>query len=85
MGFAFIIIIRILFVVCMVFVIGYIFGGFSRRPILAGISKAAAILLIVLFIGINVLLMRFAIGQRFGYGCHDYPPHQMENNGRNTP
>lgn len=48
MGFAFIIIIRILFVVCMVFVIGYIFGGFSRRPILAGISKAAAILLIVL-------------------------------------
>ncbi len=65
MGLALIIIIRILFAVCMVFIIGYIFGGFSRKPLLATLSKVASILAIVLFISANMLLMRFA----FGHGC----------------
>ncbi|WP_143305480.1 hypothetical protein [Chitinophaga vietnamensis] len=72
MGFAAIIIIRILFAACMVFIIGYIFGGFSKSPVLTGFSKAAAILVIFLFIGANVLLMRFA-WQHHGwsrFGCH---------------
>jgi len=54
-----IILIRILFAACMVFVIGYVFGNFSRKKALATISKVAAILSIVLFIAANGILMRF--------------------------
>lgn len=87
MGFAFIIFLRILFAACMVFVIGYIFGGFSKRPVLAGITKVAAILAIVLFIGTNLMLNRFAFAQRHGgpgnWRCNDrewrdYRDHRME-------
>ncbi|CAL1516453.1 hypothetical protein [Chitinophaga sp. MM2321] len=60
MIFPFIIIIRILFVACMVFIIGYVFGGFSKKRGLTVITKVAAILAIVLFISANVILMRFA-------------------------
>ena len=60
MGFAFIIIIRILFAACMVFIIGFVFGSFSKRPVLRTITKIAAILAIVLFIMSNVFLMRFS-------------------------
>ncbi|RBL92778.1 hypothetical protein [Chitinophaga flava] len=63
MIFPFLILLRILFAACMVFIIGYIFGGFSRKRVLANISKVAAILVIVLFIGMNVLLMRAAFRQ----------------------
>ncbi|QNL50976.1 hypothetical protein H8S90_05140 [Olivibacter sp. SDN3] len=56
----FIIFFRILFVVCMVFVIGYIFGGFAKNRALSAISKTAAILAIVLFILTNIFLTRFA-------------------------
>lgn len=49
-----IIFIRILFVACMVFIIGSIFGSFSQRPALKVISKVAAIVVIVLFIGMNI-------------------------------
>ncbi|MGF7039611.1 hypothetical protein [Mucilaginibacter lappiensis] len=62
MGFGFIIIIRILFVTCMVFIIGYIFGGFSKKPALANITKVAAILVIVLFIASNAIIMRNSFG-----------------------
>jgi uncharacterized membrane protein len=62
MGFGFIIIIRILFVACMVFIIGYIFGGFSKKPALVTISKVAAILIIVLFIAANAIAMRNNFG-----------------------
>lgn len=61
-----IILIRILFIVCMVFIIGYIFGGFSKNPTLSTISKTAAILAIVLFILANVFLIRF--GFMHGHG-----------------
>lgn len=75
MGLAVIIIIRILFAVCMIFIIGYVFGGFSRKPMLTSLTKVAAILAIILFISANILLMRFAFGH--GYGCHRYQ--QQEN------
>ena len=73
MWFPFFIIMRILFVACMVFVIGYIFGGFSRRPSLAVITKVAAILLIVLFIASNAFFMRGGPGHFNGRGrCYGY-------------
>lgn len=60
MSFGFIILIRILFVACMVFIIGYVFGNFSKRQVLRRITRVAAILAIVLFILSNVLTMRAA-------------------------
>ncbi|NQX54266.1 hypothetical protein HQN86_11610 [Pedobacter panaciterrae] len=63
MGFAIIMFIRILFGVCMVFIIGYIFGGFSKNPTLVSLTKVAAILAIILFIAANGLLMRFAFSK----------------------
>ncbi|NLR58372.1 hypothetical protein HGH93_09700 [Chitinophaga polysaccharea] len=71
MGLVFIIILRILFAACMVFIIGYVFGGFSKKPALRTITKVAAILVIILFIGTNVLLMRFAFRHANGPWCHD--------------
>lgn len=50
------IIIRILFITCMVFIIGYIFGGFSKKPALKLITRISAILLIVLFISTNFII-----------------------------
>ena len=58
MGPGLIIIIRLLFIVCMVFIIGYVFGGFSKNPALKIITKIAVILSILVFIGTNVFLMR---------------------------
>lgn len=78
MGLAFIIIVRILFVACMVFVIGYIFGGFSKKPVLTTLSRVATILVIVLFIAANAFLMRFAFGHRDGRGCYQDHQQQME-------
>ena len=76
MGVAFFIIIRILFVTCMVFIIGYIFGGFLKKPLLTSLSKVAAILVIVLFIAANMLAMRVAF--RDGRGCFRDREHQEQ-------
>jgi len=54
------ILIRILFAASMVFIIGYVFGNFSKKPVLATITKVAAILAIVLFISVNILSIRSA-------------------------
>ena len=66
MPFGIIILIRILFAACMVFVIGYVFGNFSKNATLATITKVASILAIVLFISANVLSFRFAPWQHGG-------------------
>ena len=71
MSFALIIFIRVLFVACMVFILGYIFGSFGKRPVLKTISRIAAILVIVLFIAMNILFVRAAIG-----GCGPHGPWQ---------
>jgi len=60
MYFGIIILIRILFAACMVFIIGYVFGNFSKRATLSNITKVAAILVIVLFISANIFLFRFS-------------------------
>lgn len=66
MPFGIIILIRILFAACMVFVIGFVFGNFSKNPTLATITKVASILAIVLFISANVFLFRFGGGWHRG-------------------
>jgi len=50
MSFGIIILIRVLFAASMVFIIGYVFGGFSKKATLRTITKIASILVIVLFI-----------------------------------
>ncbi len=62
------IVLRVLFVACMVFIIGAIFGNFSQRRTLAVFSKIAAILVIVLFFATTGLSMRF--GAWRGYRDH---------------
>jgi len=44
----------------MIFIIGYVFGNFSTKPVLRTTTKITAILVIVLFIASNILFFRFA-------------------------
>jgi len=72
MPFGIIILLRVLFGICMVFIIGYVFGSFSQRPALVTLTKIAAILAIVLFVSTNVLAFRFGAwrhGNRARYHC----------------
>jgi hypothetical protein len=71
MFFALIILLRVLFVACMVFIIGHVFGSFSKQPRLRVFTKIAVILAIVLFISSNILFFRFGHA-RAGY----YPAHR---------
>ena len=64
MPFGLIILIRVLFVACMVFIIGYVFGNFSRSTTLTTITRVASILAIVLFISANIFFFRFGGWQR---------------------
>lgn len=59
MFFGFFIFTRILFVACMVFVFGYIFGPFSKNKTLSVMARIATVLVVVLFISTNVLLFRY--------------------------
>ena len=63
--FGIIILTRILFITSMVFVIGYVFGSFSKNVALTRLTKAAVIVSIVLFIFTNIALFR-AGGWRHG-------------------
>jgi hypothetical protein len=71
MFFGIFILLRVLFAASRVFIIGYIFGGFSKKPVLRTLAKIAAILVILLFIITNVVLMRTAIRQGHGPWCRD--------------
>lgn len=62
---------RILFVACMVFILGYVFGGFSRNPTLTVFTKIAAILTIVLFVGSNVFFFRARRGVHHNDGRYN--------------
>jgi hypothetical protein len=64
--FPLIILLRVLFIASMVFVLGYIFGNFSKKRSLTIISKVAAVLAIVLFIAANGVLLRFGGWHRGG-------------------
>ena len=60
------ILIRILLIVCMVFILGYVFGNFSRKAALTRITKIATVLLTVLFIAGGFLFFRWNSGWRNG-------------------
>lgn len=49
---------RILLIACMVFILGYVFGNFSKSQTLTRITKIASILAIALFIVGNIFLLR---------------------------
>lgn len=50
---------RVLLVASLVFVLGYVFGNFSRNRTLTRITKVASVLLVILFIGMNIAFGRF--------------------------
>jgi hypothetical protein len=64
------ILIRVLFAASMVFIIGYIYGSFSKNTTLKVITKIAAILVIVLFIGANIFT--FFTGNHWRYHGTQY-------------
>lgn len=55
--FALLIVTRILFIASIVFIIGYVFGGFAKRKSLRTITRIAAITLIIVFIALNILIV----------------------------
>lgn len=73
-----IILLRILFAACMVFIIGYVFGGFSRNATLTTITKVASIVAIVVFIATNVFMVRSFFRYRQGsqrtHACWNVQP-----------
>jgi hypothetical protein len=79
MSFGIIILIRILFAACMVFVIGYVFGNFSKKPALATITKVASILAIVLFISANIFLFRFGGWHNGNYNGKNHCEYYQED------
>ena len=80
MFFGLLIFARILFVACMVFIIGYIYGPFSQRRGLTIAARVAAIAVIFAFIMMNIFAFR-AGSFRGGYArrhahwehCDDHP------------
>jgi len=77
MFFPFIIIVRLLFAASMVFILGYVFGGFSKNRSLTRLTRVAAILIIVLFVAANIFFMRQLVHRdsdgRFGGICVEQP------------
>lgn len=47
----------LLFVACMVFIFGYVFGSFSKKKSLVTLTKVATILIVVLFIGSRIFFV----------------------------
>ena len=68
MPFGIIILTRILFAACMVFIIGYVFGNFSRSPVLTTITKFAAVLAILLLFPANIFFFRSGGWHQRNYG-----------------
>ena len=81
MPFGIIVLIRILFAACMVFIIGYVFGNFSKKPQLVAITKVASILAIVLFISANAFFFRFN-GRHGNYHWRNCNYEQRDSIGR---
>ena len=61
---------RILFMICMVFILGYVFGNFSGSRVLSTITKVAAILILVTFIIANIAFFRSGNKWRCGNFNH---------------
>lgn len=50
---------RIVILACLVLILGYVFGNFSTKPLLATLTKAASILILAGFIAGSVLILGF--------------------------
>jgi hypothetical protein len=50
---------RVVFTACMVFIIGYVFGNFSKNTTLKMMTRVASILVIITFIGTNIFLFHY--------------------------
>lgn len=50
---------RIVIIACLVLILGYVFGNFSTKPLLATLTKAASILILAGFIVGSVFILRF--------------------------
>jgi hypothetical protein len=71
------IILRVLFAACIVFIVGYVFGNFSKSKSLTTITKVAVILAIALFMWANIF--RFGIRYRGNFnGKHNYGWRQLD-------
>jgi hypothetical protein len=73
MFFGLLIFARILFIACMVFIIGYIYGPFSKRRGLTIAARVAAIAIIFAFIMMNIFALRG--GTRGPWRHHGGPSH----------
>lgn len=65
MPFAIFFITRLLLITSLVFVIGYVFGNFSKNKTLARITKASSIFLAIAFVASSFFFFRFG-GWRHG-------------------
>ena len=68
---------RLLFIASIVFILGYVFGNFSRSARLTRITKVAAVFLVISFIAANAFFFRFNRGWRYGNFRNNY---RYENN-----
>lgn len=50
---------RIVIITCLVLILGYVFGNFSTKPLLATLTKIASIVIVVGFIVGSVFILRF--------------------------
>jgi len=78
MFFPFFILTRVLFAACMVFIIGYVFGGFSKRPVLTRFARISSILVIVLFISTGIFFFRGGWHNN-GYNNHGWCGHYQQD------
>ena len=63
------ILVRLLLIAALVFVIGYVWGNFSKKKSLTTLAKISTILLVVMVIVGNIFAFRFA-GWRNGRNHH---------------
>jgi hypothetical protein len=84
MYFAINILIHVLFIACMVFIIGYVFGPFSGKRSLTVITRIAAILVIVLFIAGHFFFMGTRDGSRGCFWHRDHSGYYMDSHQRDS-
>lgn len=79
MFFGFNILIHILFIASMVFIIGYVFGSFWKKPALRTITRVATILVIVLFIASHFFFAGMAMHHRGCWWDRNHPGYYQQD------
>jgi hypothetical protein len=73
------ILIRVIFAVSMVFIIGYVFGNFSKNEALKVITRVASILVIIAFIATNIFLFHSRGWHQWHHGRKDWRHYQTDS------